>query len=263
MRIRGRRVALLLTGVLPLLAEDDVPATETNATTFIEQDERDEHATTPFRIGASSLVLNELPLTSSNPGNVVMVLDPIFDTTDTMTVLQQSHNHTKDNLVHNMTPPKESALPATQQHDDDVETLVQTEDAETNATTQDNETLSVESMQNNETSPAESTDTAAASDTEESPAETGDSESQNASNTQGGSTEESGDDEDGPIERLLVDYASKSAGALILEKSPSMKGASNLLNGDNDQYAIVPCADKKFVVVGLIRRYSGQASQVG
>lgn len=51
--------------------------------------------------------------------------------------------------------------------------------------------------------------------------------------------------------RVAVDYASKSAGALVIEKSGSFKGTSNLLNGDRDKYAIAPCEDKKFVVVSL------------
>ena len=75
--------------------------------------------------------------------------------------------------------------------------------------------------------------------------------SQNLTDTENELERKSSEDDDGPIERTLVDYASKSAGALILEKSPSMKGTSNLLNGDKDKYAIAPCNDKKFVVVGL------------
>lgn len=59
------------------------------------------------------------------------------------------------------------------------------------------------------------------------------------------------DEEDGPSDQLVVDYASKSAGALIIEKSSSIKGTSNLLNGDKDKYAIAPCEDKKKVVIGL------------
>jgi len=51
--------------------------------------------------------------------------------------------------------------------------------------------------------------------------------------------------------RVAVDYASKSAGALVIEKSGSFKGTSNLLNGDRDKYAIAPCEEKKFVVVSL------------
>ncbi|CAB9499791.1 SUN domain-containing protein [Seminavis robusta] len=51
---------------------------------------------------------------------------------------------------------------------------------------------------------------------------------------------------------LQVDYASKSAGALVLEKSSNFKGTSNLLNGDRDRYAIAPCSENpKFVVVSL------------
>ena len=52
--------------------------------------------------------------------------------------------------------------------------------------------------------------------------------------------------------KLAVDYASKSAGALILEKSPNFQGTSNLLNADQDKYAIVPCDEpQKYVVIGL------------
>lgn len=49
----------------------------------------------------------------------------------------------------------------------------------------------------------------------------------------------------------LVDYASKLAGAQILENSSSFKGASNLLTGDKDKYSIAPCEDKKYIVIGL------------
>jgi hypothetical protein len=59
------------------------------------------------------------------------------------------------------------------------------------------------------------------------------------------------EDDDNNITYTSVDYASKSAGALIIEKSSSFKGTSNLLNGDKDKYAIAPCEDKKFVVVSL------------
>eukprot|EP00521_Asterionellopsis_glacialis_P011613 CAMPEP_0195307022 /NCGR_PEP_ID=MMETSP0707-20130614/37502_1 /TAXON_ID=33640 /ORGANISM="Asterionellopsis glacialis, Strain CCMP134" /LENGTH=1143 /DNA_ID=CAMNT_0040371259 /DNA_START=69 /DNA_END=3500 /DNA_ORIENTATION=- len=64
-------------------------------------------------------------------------------------------------------------------------------------------------------------------------------------------TKSSEEEEDVLTERLTVDYASKSAGALILEKSPSMKGTSNLLNSDRDKYAIAPCEEKKVVVISL------------
>jgi hypothetical protein len=51
--------------------------------------------------------------------------------------------------------------------------------------------------------------------------------------------------------RVSVDYASKAAGAQIIEKSSSFKGTSSLLNDDRDRYAIAPCQDKKFVVMSL------------
>ena len=53
-------------------------------------------------------------------------------------------------------------------------------------------------------------------------------------------------------ELLVVDYAGKSTGALIIEKSAGWKGTSNLLSGDKDQYAIVPTAeDNKSLIIGL------------
>ena len=57
------------------------------------------------------------------------------------------------------------------------------------------------------------------------------------------------DDESG--ERVVVDYASTKAGALIVEKSHHFKGTSNLLTANRDKYAISPCAEKKQVVIAL------------
>eukprot|EP00529_Nitzschia_sp_RCC80_P007613 CAMPEP_0113524652 /NCGR_PEP_ID=MMETSP0014_2-20120614/46328_1 /TAXON_ID=2857 /ORGANISM="Nitzschia sp." /LENGTH=1379 /DNA_ID=CAMNT_0000422773 /DNA_START=158 /DNA_END=4297 /DNA_ORIENTATION=- /assembly_acc=CAM_ASM_000159 len=67
------------------------------------------------------------------------------------------------------------------------------------------------------------------------------------------SNAEVGDEDDEPISsQFSVDYASKSAGALIIDKSHDFKGTSNLLNGDKDKYAITPCEEKKkFVVLSL------------
>ena len=58
-----------------------------------------------------------------------------------------------------------------------------------------------------------------------------------------------------PVEdaqRFRVDYASKSAGALVLESSEHFQGTSNLLTNDQDAYAIIPCEEPhKSVVIGL------------
>eukprot|EP00636_Phaeomonas_parva_P000397 CAMPEP_0118872992 /NCGR_PEP_ID=MMETSP1163-20130328/14977_1 /TAXON_ID=124430 /ORGANISM="Phaeomonas parva, Strain CCMP2877" /LENGTH=941 /DNA_ID=CAMNT_0006808243 /DNA_START=16 /DNA_END=2841 /DNA_ORIENTATION=- len=49
-----------------------------------------------------------------------------------------------------------------------------------------------------------------------------------------------------------VNYASKEAGALSLGSSPALKGASALLEKNQDKYAIVPCtAEERWVVIGL------------
>jgi len=60
------------------------------------------------------------------------------------------------------------------------------------------------------------------------------------------------DDDEDLTDRVSVDYASKSAGALIIEKTSEMKGTSNLMIGDSDKYAIVPCSEeRKYVVLSL------------
>jgi len=58
--------------------------------------------------------------------------------------------------------------------------------------------------------------------------------------------------EETAVKHVSVDYASKAAGALILASSKNFQGASNLLQKDNDRYAIVPCEEEsKYVVIGL------------
>ena len=58
------------------------------------------------------------------------------------------------------------------------------------------------------------------------------------------------DEEDDDLtDRVSVDYASKSAGALIIEKSSEFKGTSNLITGDRDKYAIVPCSEEKKQII--------------
>jgi hypothetical protein len=77
-------------------------------------------------------------------------------------------------------------------------------------------------------------------------------DSEKASESDATESSDGGAEEEEPtIDRVVVDYASKSAGGLVLESSPSMKGASNLLTSDQDKYAISPCEDKKKVVIGL------------
>ena len=52
-------------------------------------------------------------------------------------------------------------------------------------------------------------------------------------------------------DRIILNYAATSSGALVLEKSRNSKGMSNILVNDKDKYAITPCVDKKWVVIGL------------
>jgi len=61
------------------------------------------------------------------------------------------------------------------------------------------------------------------------------------------------DDDDRPPNEVVVDYANKSTGAIILDKSPNFKGTGNLLLSNNDRYAISPCEEEgtKYVIIGL------------
>lgn len=43
----------------------------------------------------------------------------------------------------------------------------------------------------------------------------------------------------------LVNYASKDAGAVLISASKGVKGASNLLEGNADKYALAPCDNAK------------------
>ncbi|RYH13940.1 hypothetical protein EON65_34475 [archaeon] len=50
----------------------------------------------------------------------------------------------------------------------------------------------------------------------------------------------------------LFNFASATAGAVVLDSSPSSaKGYYNLLNSDKDKYSISPCSEKRWVVIGL------------
>jgi hypothetical protein len=61
----------------------------------------------------------------------------------------------------------------------------------------------------------------------------------------------SGDKKTGPGAQMF-NFASHAAGAVILDKSPaSAKGYHNLLNDDKDKYGISPCAENKWMVIGL------------
>lgn len=61
------------------------------------------------------------------------------------------------------------------------------------------------------------------------------------------------EDEDGESvgKKRQVNFASVSAGAVVLESSPKANGYHYLLNDDKDKYGISPCAEKKWLVIGL------------
>ena len=60
------------------------------------------------------------------------------------------------------------------------------------------------------------------------------------------------DDSDVRSSKNIFNFASHSAGAVVLDKSPSSaKGYSHLLNDDKDKYGLSQCDEKKWVVIGL------------
>lgn len=64
--------------------------------------------------------------------------------------------------------------------------------------------------------------------------------------------EDDDDEPDGTTPRhTLQNYASRESGAALLESSPGAKGMANLLVDSKDKYAISPCEDKRWAVLGL------------
>lgn len=64
--------------------------------------------------------------------------------------------------------------------------------------------------------------------------------------------EDDDDEPDGAAPRhTLQNYASRESGAALLESSPGAKGMANLLVDSKDKYAISPCEDKRWAVLGL------------
>lgn len=60
------------------------------------------------------------------------------------------------------------------------------------------------------------------------------------------------DDDETPFHNHSFNFASHTAGAVIIDKSPATaRGFHNLLNDDKDKYGICPCQEKKWVVIGL------------
>lgn len=59
-------------------------------------------------------------------------------------------------------------------------------------------------------------------------------------------------DEDAPAApKKVINYASKDAGALVVEASGTSKGFDNLLVDNKDKYGITECGERKYVVIGL------------
>ncbi|CAM9200853.1 unnamed protein product [Choristocarpus tenellus] len=62
------------------------------------------------------------------------------------------------------------------------------------------------------------------------------------------------DKEDGEVQAgtgKTQNYASRDSGAVVLEGSPGSRGMDNVLVDSKDKYAISPCEEKQWVVVGL------------
>jgi hypothetical protein len=243
-------VVLLLTGVLPLLAKDDIPDISAGGELQYEEEATPQHqkqqnAAEKMHDDAltsiPSLQMLDLSTTISQAANIVMVDDLFGEDFDFLDVMNMSKRIDGEHYEHsNVTTTNDDESLQEQPQPDEIDDLsteqVVSEEAtgeSSDPTESSNEEETEENITANE-APVESEE-GVASDDEESEAGIGTVE----------------EEEEVISERVMVDYASKSAGALILENSPSMKGASNLLHSDKDKYAISPCTDKKYVVLGL------------
>jgi len=244
MKFRRQRVAimLLLTGVLPLMAKDDTP---TNGETYFENDEAPSLEQNAAEKMHDNDILTSIPNLQSlqNIGiEESIALEEFVDILEHNTrirSLEQEFNYRirgrSSSIWHssNLTCPSSNEPFSLEKNSVEEEDLDRSEGDFTN---------NMATPSNNAT-----TATTAAVD--------GDSTNNQMEEKSEADTDiikEEDDEDDVVAKRLIVDYASKSAGALILESSESMKGASNLLVGDKDRYAITPCSTgKKFVVIGL------------
>ena len=254
-------MALLLMGVLPLLAKDDVPDIYSEVLMG-----EDEHDALPVQSAAEQMhddVLTSIPslqvldVASLSSADVVTV-DHIFDGG-----LESREVNSSDIIKHSnllSTDPTQSSLttveadqskerlegegeeikPSDVEKDEEGEQVKLTEETPSKGETD------AEQIKRSDTEKGEEV-------TEDPPNKDEDEADANVTQAQDEPTPPSDgeDEEEGGAKRVMVDYANKSAGALILERSQSMKGASNLLTNNKDEYAITPCKDKKFVVVGL------------
>ena len=252
--MRGRRVALLLTGLWPLLAKDDVPLAETNVTADAEEihlpPSPDKELKRPLDV-----------LTTSNPSNIVMV-EHILDKNDVLEELDdriQENQHVAHDTQattdeENESVADESKTQLSSNEPEDISDAPTQDDSETNKAKVSHAQV-LDHADDSKAEPdvdAQSMDSSQETNGDNKTVEAESSESEDSSQADSETAPPMDEDEDDVgTGRVLVDYASKSAGAIILEKSPAMKGTSNLLNGDNDKYAIAPCAEKKFVVINL------------
>lgn len=59
------------------------------------------------------------------------------------------------------------------------------------------------------------------------------------------------DEDDSVAKKQIVNFASDTAGAVVLGSPEESKSYHNLLNYDKDKYGICPCSAKKWVTIGL------------
>jgi Sad1 / UNC-like C-terminal len=229
--MKRRRISLLLMGVLPLLAKDDIPS----------QDD-EENELRPMRNAAETMhndVLTSLPRLqlidlSSNANSVLTdySFDINLDMEDGERSLNDTDSYIHHHLEHGDAVSKQHAFNSSQLHSTEPRADISAPIG-TGVEISEDEKKDLEDLIETQDIAQEEGDDTIMESNPEPKIDVGEEE------------------EEAAAKRVMVDYANKSAGALILERSPSMKGASNLLTSDRDKYAIAPCKDKKFVVVGL------------
>lgn len=261
-RVRGRRVLLLLASALPVLAKDDVPiiqhtlfgAEAIENGHIVDEDENDvaEQQATALR-GAASTARQQQPPVSSSSSSLFRLDES--DLNDLVTAGWASDSFDQYNTSVPLRPPYSAEFHRYQTQrawenkrrrvlgDQDIATEIVVMN-ETHA-------LIERSIMSGTSKVVEEEENVTAPELESAANATAIEETNTTVANKAFTTEDDAMAEDAK-DRMVVDYASKSAGALILESSANFKGTSNLLNGDKDRYAIVPCEQEpKFVVVGL------------
>ena len=241
-RLRGRRMTLLLASALPLLAEKDDAATATTRIAVQDESSRIRRSLHPL------LKPKEPPPAQENIEEESSSSTTATTTWSTSLAVASPSEMT---MAWNVVIPLRPYTPSSQQQQElcSNASLTAASEDTTEETTIDEERRIKDS---DDATTTTTTTTQEKSDEAATEKITKDEAATVEKTTTPEVDDDTAQQQQQQQPAVVVDYASKSAGALVLEKSPNFEGTSNLLAGNKDQYAIVPCREpNKSVVIGL------------